>query len=56
MQSLGSTLNVNDTKRGPIIWKSVLNSLGKEGQKTVKFQFNQNARKSSGLKVVQVLN
>ena len=56
MQSLGSTLNVNDIKRGPIIWKSVLNSLAKEGRKTVKFQFNQNARKSSGLKVVQVLN
>ena len=56
MQSLGSTLNVNDTKTGPIIWKSVLNSLAKEGRKTMKFQFHQNPRKSSGLKVVQVLN
>ena len=55
MQSLGSNLNVKDTKRGPVIWKSVLNILGKEGRKTVEFQFNQNARKSSGLKAVQVL-
>ena len=54
MQSLGSNLNVKDTKRGPIIWKSVLNSLGKEGRKTVEFQFNHHERKSSGLQ--EVLN
>ena len=56
MQSLGPNLNVNDTKRGPIIWKSVLNSLGKEGRKQWNFSLTKMPRKSSGLKVVQVLN
>ena len=30
MQSFGCNLNVNDNRKGPVMWKSVLKSLGKK--------------------------